>query len=178
MRTVVPLGMWCSDGIGTPQTRWREIHHSERDRTNAVRRLRAREVSTASCGRSSLPRTRGREECHFIKGSKRVFFDVVQICEPLRCRSVKTTDGQHSPRFGSICVIETHVTMTGSFDFQSYGYLCLILSTANSAPQPSNIFTTALDPPFSTSRPISPSPPNSAGMTSVTHCENLPSPST
>lgn len=39
----MPLGMWYSDGIGTPQTRWREIHHSERDRTNVVRRLQAGE---------------------------------------------------------------------------------------------------------------------------------------
>src|ERR1700676_1267356 len=41
LRTTLSEGVWGRGGMGTPQTRWREIHHSDRERMKDSRRLRA-----------------------------------------------------------------------------------------------------------------------------------------
>jgi len=71
--------------MGTPHTRWREMHHSERDRTKDSKRFRA----IAACklpndleGKDLL--TSRWKERDVFKCSQSMIFDDCQVSEPLR----------------------------------------------------------------------------------------------
>ena len=90
-RTAFPLGMWWRYGMGTPQTRWREMHHSERERTKDSRRFRAVGClfrSAGLVGRTVL--TYGRVERYIFEGVDGVIFESVEVGEPLGSRPIHT----------------------------------------------------------------------------------------